>query len=718
VRRDIGLRVLTAFACLMLFLLVEVLLGFGNVRTMRAIHEDVTRDEARLRDLAQQVSASHILASRLLHTLEPARMDSLRDGYRSLLAEAQILAVETGMDPDQIQSYQASLDHAIDYQYQFATNLAREHFDRHGGEDFQTVLATVNARHDEMLAAANQRLQRTERRLLLTTGGVGLLAMVVSLGWVLFLQRSLTDRRRAEQALHERERNLAITLDSIGDGVIVTGTDGRIERINPVAARLTGWEDGSAQGEPLETVFKLRDQATHDPLPSLVDSLLADPSLPQVKNPDSTGTAALHGRDGVERLVRYRATAIRGLERKTLGTVVVIQDVTIQAELEERVRQTEKMDAVGQLAGGVAHDFNNMLLAISGYAQLLEEDLPKESLQRDYVDRIQNAASRSADLVRQLLDFSRKSRADHEALDLHAAVHESVRLLERSIDPRISLQLDLAAEQAWIEGDSTRIQNALLNLCLNARDAMPEGGTLRLATRSVQLDANSPVLQRATVTMQSGPYICLEVQDSGTGISPEVMTRIFEPFFTTKVVGKGTGLGLAAVYGTVRDHAGLVEASNVPTGGARFSLYFPVTKAAKRPHDHGLDEAMVMGGSILVVDDQDLVRDLCRHTLNRMGYRVIEAVDGLHAEEVLGQHRHDVDLVMLDLVMPRRNGVDTYRALRPMVPEVPIVLMSGFTRDDRVSELLANESLVGFLEKPFDRQDLRRALAEFMPARG
>jgi len=373
---------------------------------------------------------------------------------------------------------------------------------------------------------------------------------------------------------------------------------------------------------------------------------------------------------------------------------------------------------VGQLAGGVAHDFNNMLLAISGYAQLLEEDLPKESLQRDYVDRIQNAASRSADLVRQLLDFSRKSRADHEALDLHAAVHESVRLLERSIDPRISLQLDLAAEQAWIEGDSTRIQNALLNLCLNARDAMPEGGTLRLATRSVQLDANSPVLQRATVTMQSGPYICLEVQDSGTGISPEVMTRIFEPFFTTKVVGKGTGLGLAAVYGTVRDHAGLVEASNVPTGGARFSLYFPVTKAAKRPHDHGLDEAMVMGGSILVVDDQDLVRDLCRHTLNRMGYRVIEAVDGLHAEEVLGQHRHDVDLVMLDLVMPRRNGVDTYRALRPMVPEVPIVLMSGFTRDDRVSELLANESLVGFLEKPFDRQDLRRALAEFMPARG
>jgi len=718
VRRDIGLRVLTAFACLMLFLLIEVLLGFGNVRTMRAIHEDVTRDEARLRDLAQQVSASHILASQLLHTLEPTRMDSLRDGYRGLLAEAQILAVETGMDPVLIQSFQASLDHAIDYQYQFATNLAREHFDRHGGGDFQNVLAMVNTRQDEMLAAANQRLKRTERRLLLTTGGIGLLAMVVSLGWVLFLQRSLTDRRRAEQALHERERNLAITLDSIGDGVIVTGTDGRIERINPVAARLTGWEDSSALGELLEVVFQLRDQATHDPLPSLVDSLLTDHPQPEASNPDSTGTAALHGRDGVERLVRYRATAIRGLERKPLGTVVVIQDVTIQAELEERVRQTEKMDAVGQLAGGVAHDFNNMLLAISGYAQLLEEDLPEESLQRDYVDRIQNAATRSADLVRQLLDFSRKSRADHVALDLHAAVHESVRLLERSIDPRISLQLDLAAEQSWIEGDSTRIQNALLNLCLNARDAMPEGGALSLATRSVQLDANSPVLRRASVAMQSGPYICLEVQDSGTGISPEVMTRIFEPFFTTKVVGKGTGLGLAAVYGTVRDHAGLVEASNVATGGARFALYFPVTKAASQPHDHDLDEVMAVGGSILVVDDQDLVRDLCRHTLNRMGYRVIEAVDGLHAEEVLGQHRHDVDLIMLDLVMPRRNGVDTYRALRPMVPEVPIVLMSGFTRDDRVSELLATESLVGFLEKPFDRQDLRRALAEFMPARG
>jgi PAS domain S-box-containing protein len=595
----------------------------------------------------------------------------------------------------------------VAYQYQFATHLARNHLEAHAAPRLRRILDAIDASYDRVVADSEEQLRLTEQRLRRLTGGVGLAALVVSLGWVLFLQRSLVDRRRAELALLERERNLAITLDSIGDGVLVTDTAGLIVRINPVAEQLTGCPGGTALGRPLGEVCRLADRHTHASLPGLtaVDGRLVAASSPV--------TVVLAAHDGTERLVSFRATEIGNAEDR-LGAVVVVRDVTMQAELEERIRQTEKMDAIGQLAGGVAHDFNNMLMAISGYAQLLAEDLPAGGPLSAHVAQIMSAADRSAELVRQLLDFSRKSRAEQRTLDLHLQIREAIRLLERSIDPRIDLQLDLAARHPFVRGESARIQNCILNLCLNARDAMPDGGRLRLETADVILGHDDP--QRANRPVKPGEYLRLRISDSGPGIDPKVLPRIFEPFFTTKTVGKGTGLGLAAVYGTVQDHAGSIEVRNAPAGGAEFTLFLPTCVAPESQSTPASPEPVTNGGWVLVVDDQDLVRDLCRHTLSRLGYRVLEAEDGLRAEEVLREHRHEVDLVLLDLVMPRRNGVDTFHALRSLAPSLPVILMSGYTRDDRVREILAREPAVAFVEKPFERKELCLTLASFIAA--
>ena len=390
--------------------------------------------------------------------------------------------------------------------------------------------------------------------------------------------------------------------------------------------------------------------------------------------------------DGVERLL----VSVRDIVRRK-------RDEEQRAQLEERLRQSEKMDAIGHLAGGIAHDFNNQLTGILGYAEMLRFSLKDEEAV-SFAEHIVRASRRSADLTRQLLTFARKGNYQIASVNIHALIGEVVALLERSIDKRIAIRTDLASRLPVVMGDATQLQNALLNLAINARDAMPNGGEILLATRLIAPDAPD---RMESPTSVRGPWLRIVVRDTGSGMSDEILKRIFEPFFTTKEAGKGTGMGLAAVYGAVQIHKGAISVDSAPGRGTTFEIDLPVaaTEAAEKGHETDVPEPIAKA-RVLVIDDEPQVRGLLGDMLRRAGCEVRTCQDGVEAIALFSQLWREIDVVILDMVLPRMGGRDIFAALRRIDPKINVLLVSGYSLDGDTQSLL-DAGARGFLEKPF-----------------
>ncbi len=519
----------------------------------------------------------------------------------------------------------------------------------------------------------------------------------------------VTERRLGELALAASEENLRITLDSIDEGVIVTDAAGTVTRANPVAAALTGWGREEAPGAPLSAVFPLVGQ---DGRELGIDPARLAMSSGQVAR--WTGRELLlRGRDGGLRRVVLSSAPIRSPQGGTVGAVLAFRDVTEQIQTEERLRHSQKMQAIGQLAGGVAHDFNNMLSGILGFAQLIVERAVDPERCRGYARRIVDSADRAAALTAKLLSFSRRGRVESVAVDVHAAIEDTLGLLERSIDRRIALERRLGCRRPTVSGDPAELQSALLNLCLNARDAMPAGGVLCVETREV--DLREERCSGSSFEITPGAYVQITVSDTGVGMGPEIVGRIFEPFFTTKGPGCGTGLGLAAVYGTVKEHRGEIVVESRPGEGTHFRVLLPLAHAVAAPLPSAAAAPAGGGrGCILVVDDEEVVRECMSLMLQGLGYRVRQAPDGLAGLETYRRHGEEIDGVIMDLMMPRMGGRECFEALRRLDPGVRVVLTSGFSGDETL-ETLAGEGLVDFLRKPVRAAELARAAALLRP---
>ncbi|MGC4093871.1 MAG: response regulator [Polyangiaceae bacterium] len=392
----------------------------------------------------------------------------------------------------------------------------------------------------------------------------------------------------------------------------------------------------------------------------------------------------------------------------------------VQAEVERRERaeraraaaeiaalEAKQMETIGRLAAGVAHDFNNNLTAITGCAELLKVDLENSPSQLALTDEILGASQRAAELTRQLLAYSRKAHTPTKTVDLEQVVRDTVALAKRSTDPRIGieLELELDAAGAKVFGDPTLLHNAVLNLVLNARDAMPSGGRVLVSARPYELSARS---SRFNPKLEPGSYILVEIEDTGTGIPAEVLPRIFEPFFTTKAVGKGTGLGLAAVLGTVRSFGGGIEVDSQVGRGSTFRLLFPRRSAAATNSSSPAATDAVRGeGKILVVDDEAAVRGTAVAALGTLGYTVSEADDGAQAIELA--RAASFDLVLLDLKMPSLSGEATFEQLRALHPRLRVLLWSGYGDEHDVAQMMARGAL-GFVQKPCALGELSRAV--------
>jgi PAS domain S-box-containing protein len=393
------------------------------------------------------------------------------------------------------------------------------------------------------------------------------------------------------------------------------------------------------------------------------------------------------------------------------GAVFILSDITERKRLEEQLRQSQKMEAVGRLAGGVAHDFNNLLTAVTGNISLLLSGTPEDHPDRNLLLAIDRAAWRAAELTGQLLKFSRRSTPHLRPTDLRACLEEIAALLSRTIDPRITLEVRSAPDLWRVQADSGQINQVLMNLCLNARDAMPEGGHLVLEAENVVMDE---VQARQSAQARPGEFICLRVRDTGHGITPDVLPHIFEPFFTTKELGEGTGLGLATVFGVVGQHQGWVECFSVVNQGTCFSVYLPRSEATAQGTLAATSPTSLIGTeTILLADDDPMVRSVGGEILRRHGYEVLSAPNGEQAVDIYGQQHDRIGLVILDLSMPRVSWRDTLRSLLQVNPRVRVLLASGHANP---SVEPAAEGVVGFLTKPYRGEDLaaavRRALDE------
>ncbi len=396
------------------------------------------------------------------------------------------------------------------------------------------------------------------------------------------------------------------------------------------------------------------------------------------------------------------------------GLTIYFCDVSERKRGEERLRQAERLVAIGQLAGGIAHDFNNQLSIILGYAGLLESRLSDPETRR-FASAVVRAANRSGDLTRNLLTFSRQGIQESVPVDMHELIAEVCDLLSHSLDKRIAVRQILEAERSTIVGDPASLQSALLNLALNARDAMPQGGGIDFRTRIAYLPAAGaqPAWIGDTEDPVPGPYLHLEVKDSGLGMGEAVRRRIFEPFFTTKPVGKGTGLGLPSVLGTIRTHRGRIALDSAERRGSTFHLYLPLA-AGLGEGAPGKEVTPARGGlTVLVVDDDSPVREIMRDMLTAGGNKVLEASHGREALDLYRKRKPEIDLVILDMMMPDMDGAEVFAGLQAIDPRARVIISTGFAADPKIPSLLA-AGAKGLLRKPYEKPLLDRMMAAAM----
>jgi nitrogen-specific signal transduction histidine kinase/CheY-like chemotaxis protein len=389
-------------------------------------------------------------------------------------------------------------------------------------------------------------------------------------------------------------------------------------------------------------------------------------------------------------------------------------DITDRKQLEEQLRQAQKMEAVGRLAGGIAHDFNNLLMVIQGYADLLTERLADGDPLRRNAEQIQTASQRATSLTRQLLAFSRKQMLAPKVLNVQSVVAEMEKILRRLIGEDIQLETSSAPDLGLIKADRSQIEQVILNLAVNARDAMPEGGRLTIETANVELDkaaAHPPAV------LSPGKYVMLAVTDNGCGMDAETQAHIFEPFFTTKEKGKGTGLGLATVYGIVKQSGGYVWVYSEPGRGTSFKVYLPriEDEPTARGRDGKTDTRALPRGSetVLLVEDEKGVRELAREYLELVGYTVIEAEDGHTALELAAMHVGPIQLLMTDVVMPGISGRELAGRVKAIRPDIKILFMSGYTDQSVVHHGILDTD-AALLQKPFTMAALAAKLREIL----
>ena len=553
------------------------------------------------------------------------------------------------------------------------------------------------------LIYVHSRFSSSDNRLAFATFVVALVVLFVGLLWVLayLLNRLENDKATAESALEHsakllEQRYRALFEDAIV-GVFQSTPQGRFLSVNPAMARMFGY---ISPDEMINSITDIANQIYVDP------SRRADfRARIQEEGVVQNFEYQVYRKDGtmIWASANVRAVYEHGVIARYEGTN---SDITDRKLLQEQLAQSQKMEAVGRLAGGVAHDFNNAIGVIVGYSALLTERVAKDEKALQFAQQISKAGQRAASLTRQLLAFSRKQLIQPTVLDLNTIVSDTEKMLGRLIGEHIKMTVNLATDLGQVKADRGQLEQVLMNLAVNARDAMPRGGKLIIETLNGDLDATA-ISQHPNA--KPGAYVVLSVSDTGCGMDKETQAHIFEPFFTTKPLGKGTGLGLSTVYGIVQQNNGYIWVYSEPEKGARFKIYFP--RISEKVEQQANSTDAVVGGSetILLVEDDECMRDLTLNCLTTSGYRVLTAANGEEAILVASEEVTPIHLLLTDVVMPGVSGRQLAHSLISCRPELKLLYMSGYTADLMADQGVLESSLA-LLEKPFTKEDLLRSV--------
>jgi PAS domain S-box-containing protein len=512
------------------------------------------------------------------------------------------------------------------------------------------------------------------------------------------------ERHELYQQLRVSEERFRSIFEQIDFGVALASLDGQLSTVNPAFARLLGYKREELQGKHLAEVTDPQDRPAFEErrmalLAGKVDRFALEGRYVG-KSGDSlwceTRVSLLHNAAGQP---AYLLSMVHDIDERKKSDEE-------RGRLQQQLFQAQKMEALGTLAGGIAHDFNNLLNVMLGFASLARQRLnPDDSLQES-LSMIEQSAQRAADLTHQLLAFARPERQKVRPVCVDEVLERVRRMVARTFDRSITVIYRKEAQPLWVNAEPSFLEQALLNLCINARDAMPHGGTLTLEATLAS------VIPPELTAGRSAPrqYVSISAQDTGAGIAPEALPRVFDPFFTTKEPGRGTGLGLAMVYGFVKNHDGFVNVESEPGHGARFTVSLPQIPApAAHAATSGLGKLQLGSGTVLVVDDEPLVRAFAAAGLKGLGYKVLLAENGRQALDTYEQHLRDIDCVLLDLIMPELSGLETFRRMKELDPEVRIVFASGYSTGEILRDA-PDARAAAFIGKPYTLEGLSIAL--------
>jgi PAS domain S-box-containing protein len=513
-------------------------------------------------------------------------------------------------------------------------------------------------------------------------------------------------KHKADRRLRENERWLAATLASIGDGIIATNEQGLVRFMNALAEQLTGWTQTDALGRDVQEVFNVVEAKSRQPV--------TNPALDALKKGERIGLAPntiLIGKAGTELPIDDSAAPIREVNDRMVGSVLVFRDITERRRLEEHLRQAQKMEAIGYLAGGIAHEFNNIMTIIMGFSDvLLTSDRIATPDQRP-LRAIHDAGKRAASLTQQIMAFSGKQMLMPCVLNLNSVVRDMDAMVKQLLGPNIEFVTNPAPDLGLVRADPTQLGQVLLNLAANARDGLPNGGQLIVATSNAELDEETA---RQHLDVKSGRYVLLSIGDTGPGMTKDVLAHVFEPFFTTKGLGQGTGLGLATAYGIVKQSGGHIEVSSKLGEGTTFRVYLPLFEEPAQSPDRQETAATAKGQeTILLVEGEENLREMTSMILTQSGYNVLDASTSLEGMAVAKEYQGPIHVLLADLEMPKLSGPEMAQRLTAIKPGLRVLFMSGYTEDMILRHGFEAVS-ASILPKPFGLSDLTKKVRDVL----
>ncbi len=507
----------------------------------------------------------------------------------------------------------------------------------------------------------------------------------------------ITNRKQAEEALKLSEEKYRTLVEQINDVIFLVDPDGIVQYISPVIERITKYSPDDITGQPFSKFIH------PDDLPGLVRSFKRN--LEEIEEP---WEYRIIDKNGSIVFVRSFSRLIKGEKGDPAGLMGTLTDITQAKQMANQLQQAQKMEAIGQLAGGIAHDFNNLLAGIIGQAEMLQIKLINEPSLAALAEKILTTGEHAASLTRQLLTFARKGNYQQVPVNLHRTIAEVAGILSNTINKNINVRQTLSANPCTVLGDPAMLENAILNLCINARDAMPQGGNLTISSQVSELD--QAYVRNHSYKIPVGRYLRISVSDTGQGMSREVQTHIFEPFFTTKEQGQGTGLGLASVYGCIKAHNGSIEVYSEEGHGSNFNIYLPLMETGPEISEEAAAVPIQKGsGTILLVDDEETIRDITSQMLGDQGFKMISLANGLEAVEYYREHWKKIDLVILDMIMPKMNGHDAFLKMKEINPGIKALLSSGYSIEEEAQALM-NSGVKDFLQKPYRLAELTQKI--------